>query len=110
MFLSIGERVFLVEYVLREGNRCTDLVQEYFAKKFPETPVPNRSAVLRLIEKFRETVSMLDALQSGRPSKINDKKSMGISDSMLRSPSNSLPKLAQETYIGHGTAHKAVRV
>jgi hypothetical protein len=28
MVLSIEERVFLVEYVFREGNRYTDLVQE----------------------------------------------------------------------------------
>jgi predicted amidohydrolase len=76
MFLSIGERVFLVEYayVFREGNRYTDLVQEQFAEKFPETPVPRRNAVRRLIEKCRETGSMLDAERSGRPSKLNDKK------------------------------------
>jgi hypothetical protein len=35
MVLSIEERVFLVEYVYREGNRYTDLVQEQFAEKFP---------------------------------------------------------------------------
>jgi hypothetical protein len=35
--LSIEEHVLLVEYVFREGNRCTDLVQEQFAEKFPET-------------------------------------------------------------------------
>jgi len=29
--LSIEERVFLVEYVFREGNRYTHLVQEQFA-------------------------------------------------------------------------------
>jgi hypothetical protein len=39
MVLSVEERVFLVEYVFREGNRYTDLVQEQFAEKFPETPV-----------------------------------------------------------------------
>jgi hypothetical protein len=39
MVLSIEERVFLVECVFREGNRYTDLVQEQFAEKFPETPV-----------------------------------------------------------------------
>jgi hypothetical protein len=32
---SIEERVFLVEYVFREDNRYTDLVQEQFAKKIP---------------------------------------------------------------------------
>jgi hypothetical protein len=30
MVLSIEERVFLVEYVFREDNRYTDLVQEQF--------------------------------------------------------------------------------
>jgi hypothetical protein len=40
--LSIEERVFLVEYVFREGNRYTDLVQEQFADKFPETAAPRR--------------------------------------------------------------------
>jgi hypothetical protein len=52
MVLSIEERVFLVEYVFREGNRYINLVQEQFAEKFPETPVPHRKAV---IEKFCET-------------------------------------------------------
>jgi hypothetical protein len=51
--LSIDECVFLVEYVFREGNRYTDLVQEQFEEKFSETPVPNRNAVRRVVEKFR---------------------------------------------------------
>jgi transposase len=96
MFLSIEERVFLVEYVYREGNRYTDLVQEQFAEKFLETPVTHRNAVRRLSEKFRETGSVLDAERSERPSKHNDKKLMDISDSMLRSPPKSLRKLEQE--------------
>jgi transposase len=78
-------------------------------KKSPETPVPHLNAVLRLTEKFRETGSVLDAERSVRPSKLHDKKLMDISDSMLRSPSKSLRKLAQEKNIGFATAHKAVR-
>jgi hypothetical protein len=53
MVLSIEERVFLVEYIFREGNRYTDLVQEQFAEKFPETPAPHRNAVCRLLEKLK---------------------------------------------------------
>jgi hypothetical protein len=45
MVLSIEERVFLVEYVFQEGNRYTHLVQEQFAEKFPETPVPHHSKI-----------------------------------------------------------------
>jgi hypothetical protein len=39
---STEERVFLVEYVFLEGNRYTDLVQQQFAERFPETPVHYR--------------------------------------------------------------------
>jgi hypothetical protein len=37
--LLVDERVFVVEYVFREGNRHTGLMKEQFAEKFPETPV-----------------------------------------------------------------------
>jgi transposase len=107
--LSIEVRVFLDEYIFREGNRYTDLVQEQLAEKFPETPLLHRKAVRRLIEKFRETGSVLDAERSGRPSEVNDKKLMDLSDDMLQSASKSLCKLAQEKDIGLVTAHKAVR-
>jgi hypothetical protein len=52
MVLSIEERAFTVEYVFREFSRYIDLVQQQFAEKFPETPVPHRDVVRRLIEKF----------------------------------------------------------
>jgi hypothetical protein len=65
MVLSIEERVFLVEYVFREGNRYTNLAQEQFAEKFPETPVPHHNAVRRLNKKFREAGSVLDAEKVG---------------------------------------------
>ena len=83
MVLSIEERVFLVEYVFREGNRYTDLLQEQFAKTFPETPVLHRNTVRILTEKFRKASSLLDAERSGRPTKLNGEKVMDISDSML---------------------------
>jgi hypothetical protein len=51
----------LFNSVFTHYGSYTDLVQEQFAEKFPETPVPHRSAVRRLIEKFRETGSVLDA-------------------------------------------------
>jgi transposase len=109
MVLSIEDCVFVGEYVFREGNRYTDLVQEHFSEKFPETPVPHRNSVRRIIEKFRETGSVLDAERSERPSKLNDKNLMDICDSMMRSPSKSLRKLEQEEDIGVATAHTAVR-
>jgi transposase len=61
-------------------------MQEQFAEKFPETHVSHRSAVRTLIEKFRETLSVLNAELSGRPSKLNDKKCIDY-DSILRAQS-----------------------
>jgi transposase len=84
-------------------------VQNKFDEKFPETPVPHRNAVRSLIEKFRETGSVLEAERSERPSKLNDKNLMDIYDCMVRSPSKPLRKLAQEKDIGLATAHKAAR-
>jgi hypothetical protein len=85
--LSFEERVFLTEYVFREGNTYTDLMQKQFAEKFPVRSLTHRNAFRWLTEKFRETGSVLDDEWTGRPSKLNDKKFMDISDSMLRSPS-----------------------
>jgi hypothetical protein len=84
-------------------------VLEKFAENFPETPLTHRNAVRRLIEKFCETDSALDAERSGRPSKFNDEKLMDISVSMQRNPSKSMRKLAQKKNIGLATAHKAAR-
>ena len=80
LVLSIEECVFPVEYVFREGSIYTDLVQEQFVEKSAETPVSYRNTVRRLTEKFRETDSVSDAEQSGRPSKLNGEKLMDISD------------------------------
>jgi hypothetical protein len=63
--LSIGERIFLVESVFKEGNRYTDLVLEQFTDNFPESPVPYRNAVFRLIWKFRETGTVLEPNEAG---------------------------------------------
>jgi hypothetical protein len=45
MVLSSEERVFLVKYVFREGNRYTDLVHEQFAEKSPGTTLPHLQKV-----------------------------------------------------------------
>jgi transposase len=92
MFLSVEEHAFLVEHAFREGNIYTDLVQEQFAEKFPETPVHHPNTVRSCVENFSEKGSVLDAERSGRPSKLNDKKFMDIYNSKLPSPTNSLRK------------------
>jgi hypothetical protein len=59
MVLSIEERVFLVEYVFREGNRYADLVQEQFAEKFPDFPCADLQEVFA--NKIKRVQSCTDA-------------------------------------------------
>jgi hypothetical protein len=48
--LSIEERVFVVECLFPEGNKYSDLVQQQFADKFPQTSVRHRNAFRRITE------------------------------------------------------------
>ena len=109
MVLTTEECVWLIEHVFQEGDRYTDVVQQRFAEKFPDKPVPHHNAVHNLVDKFWETGSVYDAECCGRPAKLLEEKLLNISDSMLQSPSKSLQKLAQQHDIGLATAHKAVR-
>ena len=109
MVLTNEECVWLVEHIFQKGNRYTDVVQQCFAEKFPDKPVPHHNAVCNLVNKFRETGSVYDAKCCGRPAKLSEEKLLDICDNMLQSPSKSLQKLAQQHDIGLATAHKAVR-
>ena len=52
MPLTTEERIFLVEFVFREGNKYTVRVQEKFKEQFPHTKVLHRDTVRDLIKKF----------------------------------------------------------
>jgi hypothetical protein len=67
MVLSIEEHVFHVEYVFREGNRYTDLVQEQLSEKFPEHLYIIAMQFVDLLRNFVKQ-AVLDAERSGRPS------------------------------------------
>ena len=90
MVSTTEERVWLVEHAFRKGDRYTDVVRQRFTEKFPDKPVPHRSAVRNLVDKFRETGSVYDAERCERPAKLSKEKLLDISDSMLQSPSKSL--------------------
>ena len=74
MPLTTEERIFLVEFVFREGNKYTVRVQERFEEQFLHTKVPYRDTVRDLIKKFRRTGSVKDEGRSGRPTKLNEDK------------------------------------
>ena len=102
--LTIQERVYLVEHVFLADDKFTENV-----KRFPNSVYPHRDSLRDLITKFRETGSVHGAPKSGRPKTLTEAKLDEISDVMLRSPTKSVRKLAQETNVSVQSAHRAVR-
>jgi transposase len=57
--------------------------------------VPNKSTIQRLVERFRETVSIAEKRRSGRPSDLSNDSLEDIRARLLQSPRKSLRKLSQ---------------
>ena len=58
MVLTLQERIFIVENVLRKGGKYTKEVQELFQEKFGAERLPHRNCVSALSHKFKETGSV----------------------------------------------------
>ena len=66
---SLEERIFLVEHVLREGDRYNQAVKDLFRKTFPGKLLPHRDSVRDLMSRFRLTGAVTDRPRPGRPKK-----------------------------------------
>lgn len=72
MVFSVEEYVFLGEYVFGEHGEYSQAVKVEFSLKFHDTPIPNCSTVCKLIQKFRQNMSVDDTNRNWRPSKHTD--------------------------------------
>jgi hypothetical protein len=84
--------------------------QNLFRDIFPDSPVPNKSTVSRLVNRFRDTGSVQDRNRSGRPSVLSDDSSDDIRQTLLRSPRKSLRKLSVQSGLSYGSVHKATKI
>jgi hypothetical protein len=66
MYFSHVQRVFIVEHHLASRPFLT--YQNEFRDTFPDSPVPRRSTISRLVNRFRDTGSVQDRNRSGWPS------------------------------------------
>jgi hypothetical protein len=71
--------------------------QNVFRNSFPDSVVPNKYTIQRLVERFRETGSTGDKRRSGRPSVLSNDSLEHNRACLLLSPRKSLRKLSQET-------------
>ena len=93
-----------MEQMFLNGGKYTKDVQQKFVNQFPDAKLPHRNVVRKLIDKFRETGSVADAPQSGRPL-TSEETVLDIQDRILMSPSKSVRRLSQQAHVPKSTAH-----
>jgi hypothetical protein len=98
--LTIEETVFLVEVLLRDGDKYAGNVQQKFEQQFPDAQVSHRNAMRNLMNKFLETGSVQDAPLSGRPS-TSGETGLSTQDRMLKGPSKSVTRLSQQAHVSN---------
>jgi hypothetical protein len=62
--------VFIAEHHLEPRYYLT--CQNELRDTFPDSPVPNKSTISCLVNRFRDTESVQDINRSGRPSVLSD--------------------------------------
>jgi transposase len=95
MIFSQDQRVFILEHYF--STRSYAECQNAFRNSFPDSVLPNKSTVQRLVERFCETGSNGEKRRSGRPSVLSNDRLKDIRARLLQSPRKSLRKLSQET-------------
>jgi transposase len=105
MRFTVEERVFIVEKYFNTHSyvQCRLDFTEKFGK---ETPV--KSAIQKLLKRFRETGSVLDKTRDRQKTVLTTEVVQDIDATLTRSPHKSLRRLGQEKNVSVGSAH-AVR-
>ena len=108
MVLTLQERIFIAENVLRKGGKYTKEVQEFFQEKFGAECLPHQNCVSALLNKFKETGSVQDKPETGCPKVVTDTVLQNVTNKLQRSPRKSLRCLSPETRISLTSTHRAV--
>jgi transposase len=101
------QRVFILEHYF--STRSCAECQNAFRNSFPDSVVPNKSTIQRLVERFRETRSTGEKRRSGRPSVVSNDSLEDIRERLLQSPRKSLRKLSQQTGMTYGSVQRATK-
>ncbi|KAJ8885202.1 hypothetical protein PR048_011398 [Dryococelus australis] len=88
VFFSQEQRAFIVEHYF--ATRLYACVADEFRLRYPDAVVPNNATITRLMNRFRESGSVVDEKRSGRPANLTEAKLAAVERTMSRSPSKSL--------------------
>jgi transposase len=108
MVFSQDQSVFILEHYFFTWSYAE--CQNAFRNSFPDSVVPSKSTIQRLVESFRETGSIGEKCRSGHPSVLSNDSLEDIRTRLLQSPRNSLRKLSQQTGMTYGSVQRATKV
>lgn len=108
MKYTVEQRIYLVEcYLLRKNHRRR---VRRFSRKYPDCTIPTESCLSKLMKKWHTTGSVCDIPRKRERHVLTVEKLEDIRVRLEISPRKSLKRLAQETDISKGSAHKATRL
>lgn len=90
-------------------NSCRE-VRRRFLTEFPDVPAPHRDTVRKLVNKFRDTGSILDKKRRVKRRVLTEEKLDEVGERLEHTPKKSLRRLAQETGISKTSAWKATKL
>jgi hypothetical protein len=108
MKFTIKENVFIVEIFAREKTYKKCICE--FHRKYPDSPVPTKSCVSKLVKKWRARDSVCDIKEQSKRIILMEEKVRDIAARLRISPRISLRRLAQETGVSLGSAFTATKL
>ncbi|PSN44757.1 hypothetical protein C0J52_10733, partial [Blattella germanica] len=81
-----------------------------FGTQFPDVGLPNRDTVRRLVNRFRETGSVLDKKPKVTKRVLTEEKIHQIGERLEHMPTKSLRRLAQETGVSKVSALRTTKL
>lgn len=107
MSLSRNQRIVLLEayFECKSYERCKDV----WRNKYPNSAIPSKDTLYRLVRRFRNTGSVEDKHRSGRPKVLTPAFLQDAQQKILQTPQKSVRRLAQEIGASRGSTHNALR-
>lgn len=107
MVLCAEKRAFIIEVYFRSSSY--KIVAERYAEKFPDSPLPSKSSIKRIVNHFQTSWS-LEPKKKDRPASVlTPAKMKEISTKMDTKMDTSVRKLARQTGIKPTSAFRALK-
>jgi len=106
---SLEERIFLESAYYRYDADYNTIFTE-FEVKFPNSSVPRRETVYRLIKKFEKHGSVVDAPRSGRPrTATTNENTMYVAQSYVKNPAQSTVRVSGDLGISRRSTARMMK-